>query len=240
MLCTYSASIGNWIWNNPMVYQHLDVDGESIDLPVGKVVCVGRNYVAHARELGNAVPAKPVLFMKPATALVGLDEPLQLPTHGQELHHEVELAVLLDARLCQANEAEVGGAIAGYGVALDFTLRDLQARLKADGQPWELAKAFDGSCPLSAFAHVEDVPEVADCALQLWVNGKLQQDGNTRDMIVKMPALLAHISQFFTLEPGDVVLTGTPAGVGPLQGGEELILGLGDTLRFPARMACAE
>ncbi len=220
-----------------MAYRHLFVDGEVTSLPVGKVVCVGRNYAAHARELGNAVPAEPVLFMKPATALVDLEKPLQLPTHGAELHHEVELAVLVGARLERVEEAEVGPAIAGYGVALDLTLRDVQARLKDAGHPWELAKAFDGSCPLSAFVRPADLPDVADCALRLWVDKKLRQDGSTRDMIVKPPALLAYISKFFTLEPGDVVLTGTPAGVGLLRGGEALLLGLGETLRFPARMA---
>ncbi len=220
-----------------MAYQHRFVDGEVVNLPVGKVVCVGRNYAAHARELGNPVPAEPVLFMKPATALVDLEAPLRLPTHGIELHHEVELAVLIGSRLSRAKKAETETAIAGYGVALDLTLRDVQARLKADGHSWELAKAFDGSCPLSPFACPKDVPDLGDCTLRLWVDGKLQQDGNTRDMIVKVPVLLAYISEFFTLEPGDVVLTGTPAGVGPLSGGEALVLGLGENLHFPACMA---
>lgn len=134
-----------------MAYQHRYLDGSPLTLPVGKVVCIGRNYLDHIRELNNTVPETPILFMKPATALTALDEPIHLPTGRGECHHEVELAVLIGQELRQADAATARQAVAGYGVALDLTLRDLQNALKKQGHPWETAKAFDGSCPLSPF-----------------------------------------------------------------------------------------
>ncbi|MFO7641600.1 MAG: fumarylacetoacetate hydrolase family protein [Candidatus Competibacteraceae bacterium] len=209
-----------------MTYQHRDLAGRPLHLPVGKIVCVGRNYLEHIRELNNAVPETPILFMKPATALVGLDQPIQLPRGRGECQHEIELAVLIGRELRQADAATARQAVAGYGVALDLTLRDLQNELKKKGHPWEIAKAFDGSCPLSPFLVPEALPDPQAAELALRANGELRQQGNTRLMMVGIFELMAYISTHFTLRPGDVVLTGTPAGVGPLRSGDVLVLSL--------------
>ncbi|MCC9000505.1 MAG: fumarylacetoacetate hydrolase family protein, partial [Candidatus Contendobacter sp.] len=126
-----------------MAYQHHYLDDSPLALPIGKVVCIGRNYLDHIRELNNETPETPILFMKPATALLGLDEPIRLPKGRGECHHEVELAVLIGRELQNANIETARQAVAGYGIALDLTLRDLQNELKKKGHPWETAKAFD-------------------------------------------------------------------------------------------------
>lgn len=211
-----------------MTYQHRGLDGQPLALPVGKVVCVGRNYLAHIRELGHTVPETPILFMKPATALRNLDQPIHWPPGQGACHHEVELAVLLGQELRQADVAIARAAVAGYGIALDLTLRDLQNTLKAQGHPWEIAKAFDGSCPMSPFLSVDRLPDPHAIELGLQVNGELRQHGNTGGMIHGIFDLLAYMSTYFTLQPGDIALTGTPAGVGLLQPGDALTLSLAD------------
>jgi len=220
-----------------MPYAHRYADGRTIPLPVGKVVCVGRNYADHARELNNPIPDTPLLFIKPATSIADLDAPLQLPDFGGPCHFEAELAVLIGAPLTRATPDRTLAAVAGYGLGLDLTLRELQERLKQKGHPWEMAKAFDHSCPLSAFVAVEQIADVEDCRYELWLNGQRQQRGDTRQMLTKVSALLAYCSQFFTLLPGDVVLTGTPAGVGVLQPGDQLKLSLEQCLTVNTRVA---
>jgi 2-keto-4-pentenoate hydratase/2-oxohepta-3-ene-1,7-dioic acid hydratase in catechol pathway len=174
--------------------------------------------------------------MKPATALVALDQPIQLPVGCGECHHEVELAVLVGRQLQNADAETARQAVMGYGVALDLTLRDLQSELKKKGHPWETAKAFDGSCPLSPLLKpgVLSQPQAVDLSLR--VNGQVRQQGNTRQMMIGIFELMAYISARFTLQPGDVVLTGTPAGVGPLVSGDLLILNLAE-YEFSARIA---
>ncbi len=219
-----------------MAYQHRYLDGSPLDLPVGKVVCIGRNYLDHIRELNNAVPETPILFMKPATALTALDEPIRLPVGRGECHHEVELAVLVGQELRHVDAATARQAVAGYGIALDLTLRDLQNELKKKGHPWETAKAFDGSCPLSPFLRPDALPDPQTAEVSLQVNGAVRQQGNTRLMMVGVFDLMAYISTHFTLQPGDVVLTGTPAGVAPLTSGDALALSLAGH-DFTARVA---
>jgi 2-keto-4-pentenoate hydratase/2-oxohepta-3-ene-1,7-dioic acid hydratase in catechol pathway len=219
-----------------VAYQHRYLDGSPLDLPIGKVVCIGRNYLDHIRELNNAIPETPILFMKPATALSSLDEPIRLPEGRGECHHEVELAVLVGQELRHADATSARMAVAGYGAALDLTLRDLQNELKKKGHPWETAKAFDGSCPLSLFLKPDALPEPQATDLSLQVNGAIRQQGNTRLMMVGIFELIAYISTHFTLQPGDVVLTGTPAGVAPLATGDALVLSLAGH-DFTARVA---
>lgn len=208
------------------MYQHHNWQGALLDYPVSKVVCVGSNYIKHIQEMGSKTPEEPVLFIKPETALCDLRQPLAIPQDFGAVHHEIELAVLIGATLRQATEAHVQQAIAGYGVALDLTLRDIQSQMKKAGQPWEKAKGFDNSCPISGFilaADFKDDPQ--NTPLLLKVNGEVRQQGTTAEMLHKIVPLIAYMSRFFTLKPGDVVLTGTPQGVGPLHSGDELDVG---------------
>lgn len=207
-----------------MTYQHQWLNGEKIDLPVGKAVCVGRNYAAHAKELGNAVPEAPILFLKPSTAIVPLMPAFAIPYDRGSCHHETEIAVLIGQTISKITVDAVPQAIAGYGLALDLTLRDLQNQLKKQGYPWEVAKAFDGACPLSPFIKPEQFKDVNQTEFSLTVNGQSRQHGFTQDMITPVHELIAYISQIFTLQAGDIVLTGTPEGVAALQRGDELVL----------------
>lgn len=209
------------------MYQHHNWQGALLDYPVSKVVCVGSNYARHIQEMGSATPEEPVLFIKPETALCDLRQPISLPQGLGSVHHEVEMAVLIGSTLRHASEEHVSQAIAGYGIALDLTLRDLQGELKKAGRPWEKAKAFDNACPISGFipaAAFEGDPQRA--TLELRINGEMRQHGSTADMIHPLVPLIAYMSRFFTLRAGDVILTGTPEGVGPLASGDELQLSL--------------
>ncbi|ALM53963.1 fumarylacetoacetate hydrolase family protein [Halomonas huangheensis] len=205
-----------------MPFQPRFADGQSFDHALGKVVCIGRNYAEHARELDNPVPDAPLLFIKPATSVVALEEPLDGPFARSDVHFETELALLIGKPLRAASAEEAQQAVAGVGLALDLTLRDVQSALKKKGHPWEIAKGFDGSCPLSVFIALEEVPEWSALEFTLDIDGQRRQHGKVSDMLFPIPVLLAEMSQHFTLEPGDVILTGTPAGVGKLEQGTSL------------------
>ncbi len=213
-----------------MRYQHRSQYAEPLELPCGKAVCVGRNYADHAKELNNPVPTTPLLFIKPNTAMTRLDAPLALPEGRGPCHFETELTVLIGKSLTAASEQQAREAIVGVGLGLDLTLRELQEQLKQQGHPWEIAKAFDHSCPLSAFVPATQIDNLEDTEYQLWVNGELRQLGQTRNMLTPIYRLLAYCSQHFTLLPGDVVLTGTPAGVGVLNSGDRLKFQLADAM----------
>lgn len=214
-----------------MDYQHV-IDGVASALPVGKVVCVGRNYAAHARELNNTIPDEPLLFIKPATAVVSLDHPIAIPSYGGSCHFELELALVFSQSLSRGcSQHQALEAIAGVGLALDLTLRDLQQQLKQSGLPWEKAKAFDGACPLSQFVTLERAGDLQQQRLQLWRNGKLCQDGHSSEMLMPVLSLISYVTQFFSLWPGDVLLTGTPAGVGSLRSGDQLQLALSELIK---------
>lgn len=214
-----------------MAFQHCFTDGRSNGLSLGKIVCVGRNYADHAKELNNPIPTEPLLFIKPSTAAVSLEQPFSISEQWGCVHYETELAILIGETLTKADEADVVKAIVGVGLALDLTIRDVQSKLKEKGQPWERAKAFDGSCPLSVFVPIDQVDDLQSIQIQLTINGEVRQDGNSSMMLNKIVPLISEISQLFTLEPGDVVITGTPAGVGQLNKGDELVVSLVDLLR---------
>lgn len=189
-----------------------------------KIVCVGRSYADHAKELGNAIPDRPVLFIKPPSALGDLDAGIEWNRDLGSCHYECELSLRIDRTL--KNETDPAKALEAVGavtLGLDLTLRDLQDGLKKKGQPWERAKAYDGACLLSDWVSVEDVVnDWKDVHYTLHVNDALRQKGDTALLIFDVGTLLADISQVFTLEEGDVVMTGTPAGVAALQSGEQL------------------
>lgn len=208
------------------MFQHQFISGEAIELPVGKVVCVGRNYVEHVKELNNEMPTEPLLFMKPSTALVPLETPFSIPTDRGSVHHELEIAILIGKQTSVISASSVWDHILGVGIALDLTLRDVQSKLKEKGHPWELAKAFDGACPQSRWLPTSELASQENIGIQMHRNGIVQQQGSSEQMITAIPALVAYISQSFTLMPGDIVLTGTPAGVGPLESGDQLTIDL--------------
>ncbi|MFT2091471.1 fumarylacetoacetate hydrolase family protein [Paraglaciecola sp. 2405UD69-4] len=203
-------------------YKHIDNRGKEIPLPLGKVVCVGRNYLKHIEELNNEVPSEPLLFMKPATALCSLKQPVIIPKDKGACHNELEVAVLIKSPLSNGSSEEAKNAIWGIGLGLDLTLRDVQSKLKAKGQPWERAKAFDYSCPVSQFIEKKHIQDYANLEFSLKVAGKLRQQGNTKQMIYSITDLIVEISKHFKLMPGDIVMTGTPEGVGPLCAEEQL------------------
>lgn len=219
------------------MYQHMDVQGQPLPYAVGKVVCVGRSYQDHAAELNNPVPDEPLLFIKPSTCLTGLDGPLLLPKGLGAVHHELEVALLIGRRLCHTEPGHALEAVAGVGLALDLTLRDVQDRLKAQGHPWERAKAFDGSCPVTPFALPEVLNDLQRLDFSLTVNGEQRQQGNTAMMMWSIGELLSQMSRCFTLNPGDVVLTGTPKGVAELKPLDELDMQLDGQYRFSAKVA---
>ena len=199
------------------------------------MVCVGLNYAAHVAEMNSKNIDEPLLFIKPASALTPMQEPIRIPEGRGACHFESEMALLIGQPLKRCSEDGVIKAIAGVGIALDLTLRDLQKQLKEAGQPWEKAKGWDGACPISPFVKTEEIADLQNVDIKLWKNGVLKQDGNTRQMLTQVVPLIVYITQFFTLQPGDVVLTGTPEGVGPLQVGDTLRLELGGLLQIQTR-----
>lgn len=192
------------------------------DYRVGKIVCVGQNYLKHISELSSKRQDKPVLFLKPSTAILNEGLDIRLPSYSSEVHHETELALLVGNRASRISSENWKDYITGAGIALDLTLRDLQTMAKERGLPWAIAKGFDGSCPVSSFVPIQDVPDIQTLEIELSVNDVLKQKGSTRDMIFPVAYLLAFITSIFTLEPGDIVLTGTPSGVGPITSGDQL------------------
>ena len=189
---------------------------------VGKIVCVGQNYVKHIEELSSKRQNAPVIFLKPSTAILTEGYPIELPEYSKDVHHETELALLIGATARRIKAEEWHTFVAGVGIALDLTLRDLQTHAKERGLPWAVSKGFDGSCPVSEFIPLRQIKDIQDLTIELRINNELRQHGSTHDMIYPVSELMAYISGIFTLEPGDLILTGTPAGVGPLRSGDHL------------------
>ena len=190
--------------------------------PIGKILCIGRNYSEHIKELGNPTPDAPVIFIKPASSVIGEGEAIVIPPYSHDCHHEAELALLIGRKGKDIPVDQAMESIAGYGVGIDLTLRDVQSELKKKGLPWEIAKGFDTSCPLSAFVEASGVADPQNLQIRMMVNGEVRQDGNTSMMIHRIPFIISYMSGRFTLEPGDVILTGTPAGVSRIVSGDRL------------------
>jgi len=198
------------------------IPAASQEYPIGKIICIGRNYVDHIKELGNAIPTAPVIFMKPATAVIGDGETIRIPSYSSDCHYEAELAVLIGAPGKDIPDSEALSHVAGYGVAIDMTLRDVQDELKKKGLPWEIAKGFDTACPLSAFVPASQIADPQALTVRLSLNGQERQNGSTGLMIHSVARIISHMSSIFTLEAGDVILTGTPSGVGRVVAGDVL------------------
>lgn len=202
---------------------------DSMRAPIGKVVCVGRNYAEHARELGNEIPKSPILFMKPASSVVSVRNDIVRPDPAKygDTHYEAELCIQLSADLSAATVEQAQQAIGAVTLGLDLTLRDLQSKLKEKGHPWERAKCFDGACVLADWLEPQAFADFSQVNYQLTINDELRQDGDSAFMLFSVYELLAEISHAFSLQAGDVIMTGTPSGVGVLQANDQLTLTLG-------------
>lgn len=187
-----------------------------------RIFCIGRNYAEHAREMGVPKPVEPVVFMKPVSALVAVGEPLLLPKEQGSVHHEMELVIVIGREGHAIVPGQALGHVAGVTLGIDLTLRELQIRLKQAGQPWERSKSFDGSAPIGSFVPRAMQSNLQDIEMRCSVNGTLRQQGNTRDMLFPVAEIIAFLSRFWRLMPGDLVFTGTPAGVGELVAGDRI------------------
>jgi fumarylpyruvate hydrolase len=213
-------SLMSYIVNPPSV-RSLPIVGGSQRFPVRRVFCIGRNYADHAREMGSTVDREtPIFFMKPAEAIVSDGGDVAYPPRTKELHHEVEMVLALGSGGHELSLEQAQAAIWGYGVGLDLTRRDVQALLKEKRYPWDVAKAFDQSAPVSALRPASEATPGADTAIKLSVNGQARQQGVLGDMIFSSAEIIALLSQQFLLKPGDLVFTGTPAGVAALERGD--------------------
>ncbi len=190
----------------------------------GRIFCIGKNYRLHIAELNESDPGEPVVFMKPAACLVAPGETLNLPAHGDSLHHEVELVLLVGKRASRIEESDALSHIAGVTLGIDLTLRDVQSRLKKKGLPWEMAKAFEQSAPLGALVPCMADLDVNALEFTLSVNGDCRQRGRVNEMIHSIPRIVTFLSGIWTLLPGDLIFTGTPAGVGPLVSGDRVAI----------------
>ena len=197
-----------------------------------KIICIGRNYLAHVTELDNALPTEPMFFMKPDTALLPPGEPFSYPDFSKEIHYETELVL----RICKTGKAIDEKSASEYydsiTVGIDFTARDLQNQCKSKGHPWEIAKAFDSSAPMGSFKKISELKHPEDIAFGMKLNGEWVQHGHSRDMIFDFNKIVSHVSRYITLEEGDCIFTGTPQGVGEVHVGDTLELFLEDESIF--------
>ncbi len=182
-----------------------------------KIICIGRNYVDHAKELNNPIPQEPVLFLKPETALLPTKNPFIYPSFSKDVHYEVEIVLKINRLGKHVEEKFAPKYFNEIGIGVDFTARDLQNRCKEKGLPWEKAKAFDGSAPTSKFININQYKNINNLDFSISVNGKTKQKGNTKDMLFNFNQIVSYASNYFTLKIGDLIFTGTPAGVGPIQ-----------------------
>ncbi|MFC4161121.1 fumarylacetoacetate hydrolase family protein [Chitinimonas lacunae] len=194
--------------------------------PVANIYCIGRNYAAHAAELGNQVEEEPVVFLKPTSALLPEGEPIRLPAFSNDVHFETELVLLIGQGGKSIAPHAAWSHIEGYGLGLDLTARDLQTVAKRKGLPWTLAKGFDGAAVLSEFIPAAAVTDPTTLSFSLDIDGERRQRGEIARMVFDIPTLLAYLSSRFTLQAGDLIFTGTPEGVGPLHSGNRLLLQL--------------
>ena len=197
-----------------------------------KIICIGRNYLAHVKELDNALPTEPMFFMKPDTALLPASAPFPYPDFSHEIHYETELVL----RVCKTGKAIDEKTASEYydaiTVGIDFTARDLQSQCKAKGHPWEIAKSFDYSAPIGEFKKISELKNPDDIAFGMKLNGEWVQQGHSRDMIFSFDRIVSHVSRFVTLNEGDCIFTGTPQGVGEVHIGDRLELFLEDKPMF--------
>ncbi|WP_418129079.1 fumarylacetoacetate hydrolase family protein [Variovorax sp. 375MFSha3.1] len=208
---------------SPAPVHSLPIQGDQVCFPVNRIFCVGRNYSEHAREMGhNPDREPPFFFMKPASAIVADGGEFAYPPLSNDVHHEIELVVALKTGGANIAAADALGHVYGYAVGLDMTRRDLQGEAKKMGRPWDTGKAFDGSAPCGELVPVARAGHPASGEIRLDVNGAQRQVGDLADMIWNVPDTIAYLSTLFTLQPGDLIFTGTPAGVAAVQRGDRM------------------
>ena len=204
----------------------MDLHGRELFLAPSKIICLLRNYKAHAEELGNSIPDRPEFFLKPPSSLLRNGGTVIIPEGVRSLHHEVELAAIMGRRCRLIAEEEAENYVSAYTVMLDITARDVQDRARSKGLPWSEAKGYDTFAPVGPRAYSLDEFEWRGRRIWLEVNGERRQDGNTSMMLYDVPRIISEISRVMTLEAGDLILTGTPAGVGPLTAGDKVVAGI--------------
>jgi len=187
-----------------------------------KIICIGRNYASHAKELNNPIPEEPVIFMKPDSSLIRNNQPFFIPDFSTDVHHEVELVVKINKLGKHIEKKFAHKYYHEIGIGIDFTARDLQSKLKEKGLPWEKAKGFDGSAPVGKFVLKSTFSDIENINFHLDINGKRVQTGNTSNMLYSIDTIIEHVSKYFTLKIGDLIYTGTPEGVGPVRAGDRL------------------
>ena len=187
-----------------------------------KIIAIGRNYAEHIKELNNERPDEPVIFTKPETAILKDNEPFYYPDFSQDIHHEVEIIIKISKMGKNIEEKFAHKYYEEVGIGIDFTARDVQSKLKAKGLPWDLAKGFNGSAPISAFVPKSKFADLTDLKFHLNVNDQLRQEGNTSMMLFPIDTIISFISRYFTLKTGDIIFTGTPAGVAEVKVGDTL------------------
>ena len=197
-----------------------------------KIICIGRNYAEHAKEMKSEVPTEPVFFMKPDTALLKTNEPFYFPDFTKDLHHEIEVVLKISKVGKHIAEEFAHKYYEEISLGIDFTARDLQAQCKAKGLPWEKAKSFDSSAPIGKFVNKTELGDLHNLNFELKINNESRQKGNTSDLIFSFDKVISYVSQFVTLKVGDLIYTGTPEGVGPVKIGDQLQGSLNGTELF--------
>ncbi|MDZ7717120.1 MAG: fumarylacetoacetate hydrolase family protein [Balneolaceae bacterium] len=205
----------------------ISIDGKT-ELAVNTLFCIGRNYAKHAEELDNEVPSKPMVFLKPNSSIIFDGDIISLPSLSKEVHHEVELVAAIGKEGKNIAENNALDYVAGYGIGIDVTARDIQQEAKNKSHPWSVAKGFDTFAPVSTFVAADKITDPQNLELSILVNGKVRQHGYTKHMIFSVATLISYLSNIFTLQPGDLIFTGTPEGVSPIKSGDQVKANLHD------------
>ncbi len=193
-----------------------------LGIPVHNIYCIGRNYAKHAQEMGSKIPKIPLVFIKPLGTICYDQATIQLPSQSNEIHFEAEIVVAISKTGKNISQGDALSHIAGYGIGIDFTARDIQRIAKKQGHPWAIAKGFDDFAPISSFLPTSEIEDPSDLDIKLFQNSFVKQHGNASEMIFPIPNLITFLSQIYTLYPGDLIFTGTPEGVGSVKSGDTL------------------
>ena len=202
----------------------LNFNGQKLE--VGKIVCLLRSYAAHAAEMGNEVPEEPVYFLKPSTSIIQNGQDIFIPKESNDVHHEVELAVIIGKKGRFIPEGQAMEHVLGYSILIDVTARDIQAQAKKQGKPWSIAKGYDTFAPMSGIVAKSEIKNPHELGIWLKVNGEYRQKSNTNLMLYKISEIISAISNVMTLEPGDIIATGTPEGVSQIVPGDRVEAGI--------------